>query len=55
MSMASMSMNMSTRTGLGFSTVKNTSTGIRIHMFTRIRIPTKETTSMSMKRKHGEW
>jgi hypothetical protein len=50
------STNMSTRTGRGFIMVRNMSTGTRIHMFTRIRIPTRETgMSMRMKRKHGEW
>ena len=51
----STNMNMTTRMGRGFTTVRNMSTGIRIHMFTRICIPTMETTSTSMKRKHGEW
>jgi len=51
-----MSMSMSTRMGRDFTTVRNTSTGTRIHMFTRIRIPTRETgMSTRMKRKHGEW
>jgi hypothetical protein len=51
----STNMNMSTRMGRGFITERNTSTGIRIHMFTRIRIPTRETANTSMKRRQGEW
>jgi hypothetical protein len=52
----STTMGMSTCMGRDYITGRNTSTGILIRMFTRIRIPTRETNmSMSMKRTSGDW